>query len=139
MLNLLKWILDELFTILRGCYQLNAALPYGRLFMVHPSLLFLNLLGWYCKHGLSPMCYSKASIEHLSNDHKDCPNQHTRIVISYAIKWGILLPIWQKVNENWSELPNGGKATVEQILAAEEINPKEQHSDSHSLESKYKS
>ena len=44
-----------------------------------------------------------------------------------------------KVNENWSELPNGGKATVEQILAAEEINPKEQHSDSHSLESKYKS
>ena len=26
----------------------------------------------------------------------------------------------------WSEFPNGGKAIVEQILASEEINPKEQ-------------
>ena len=48
----------------------------------------------------------------------------TRIVISYAMKQGILLWIWWKVNGNWdktwSEFPNWGKAFVEQILASEE-------------------
>ena len=48
----------------------------------------------------------------------------TRIVISYAMKQGILLWIWWKVNGNWdktwSEFPNRGKAFVEQILASEE-------------------
>ena len=48
----------------------------------------------------------------------------TRIVISYSIKWGIPLWIWWKVNGNWdttwSEVPNGGKVIVEQILASEE-------------------
>ena len=33
----------------------------------------------------------------------------------------------------WSEFFNGGKATVEQILASEEINPKEQDCANHSL------
>ena len=33
----------------------------------------------------------------------------------------------------WSELPNGGKAIVEQILASEERNPKEQDYENHSL------
>ena len=32
----------------------------------------------------------------------------------------------------WSEFPNGKKAIVEQILASEEINPKEQDCESHS-------
>ena len=32
-----------------------------------------------------------------------------------------------------SDFPNGGKAIVEQILASEEINPKEQDFESHSL------
>ena len=35
----------------------------------------------------------------------------------------------------WSEFPNGGKAIVEQILASEERNPKEQDYENHSLES----
>ena len=48
-----------------------------------------------------------------------------RIVISYAMKPGILLWIWWKVRGNetiWSEFPNGGKAIVEQELASKEIN-----------------
>ena len=31
----------------------------------------------------------------------------------------------------WSEFPNGGKAFVEQILASEEINLKEQNFENH--------
>ena len=41
------------------------------------------------------------------------------------MKWGILFWVWQKSTETettTSELPNGGKAIVEQILATEEIN-----------------
>ena len=34
----------------------------------------------------------------------------------------------------WSEFPNGGKAIVEQILASEEINPKEQDYENLSVE-----
>ena len=34
----------------------------------------------------------------------------------------------------WSEVPIGGKAIVEQILASEEINPKEQHCENHNQE-----
>ena len=33
----------------------------------------------------------------------------------------------------WSEYPNGGKAIVDQILASEERNPKEQDCDNYSL------
>ena len=33
----------------------------------------------------------------------------------------------------WSEFPSGGKAIVEQILASEERNPKEQDYENHSL------
>ena len=36
----------------------------------------------------------------------------------------------------WSEFPNGGKAIVEQILAPEKRNPKEQDCENHSLASK---
>ena len=36
----------------------------------------------------------------------------------------------------WSEFPNGEKAIVEQILASEEINPKEQDYENHSVEFK---
>ena len=39
----------------------------------------------------------------------------------------------------WSEFPNEGKTIVEQILASEEINPKEQDSKSHSLGSEQES
>ena len=62
----------------------------------------------------------------------------TRIVISYSVQWDIPLWIWWKVNGNWdttwSEVPNGGKVIVEQILASEERkNSKEQDYDNHSL------
>ena len=46
----------------------------------------------------------------------------TRIVISYTIKWGILFWVyWKMVTETttWSELPNGRKVIVDQILASE--------------------
>ena len=46
-----------------------------------------------------------------------------RTVVSYAMKRGILFWIWLETEtKTWSEFPNGGKATVEQILALEEIN-----------------
>ena len=32
----------------------------------------------------------------------------------------------------WSEFPDGGKAIVEQVLASEERNPKEQYYENHS-------
>ena len=38
----------------------------------------------------------------------------------------------QAKTTKWSEFPNGGKAIVEQILASEEINPKEQDCENHS-------
>ena len=46
------------------------------------------------------------------------------------MKQGILFWVWQEVNEIWDKnmirISNGVKATVEQILASEEISPKEQ-------------
>ena len=45
----------------------------------------------------------------------------TKIVISYAMKQGIPLWIWWKVNENWdNNFPK--KAIAEQMLASKEIN-----------------
>ena len=56
---------------------------------------------------------------------KDIPIS-MRIVISYTLKEDIPFWDWRKVMETetttWSEFPNGRKATVEQILASEEIN-----------------
>ena len=50
----------------------------------------------------------------------------TRIVISYAMKWGIRYELVGKSMETetttCSEFPNGGEAIVEQILASEERN-----------------
>ena len=49
-----------------------------------------------------------------------------RIVISYTMKWDIPFWVWQNINGNWeikwSQFPNGGKATAEQILASEDRN-----------------
>ena len=49
-----------------------------------------------------------------------------RIVISYAMKKGILFWVFAKSMETetttWLEFPTGGKATVKQILVSEEIN-----------------
>ena len=53
------------------------------------------------------------------------------------MKWGIPSEFDGKSMETettWSEFPNGGKAIVEQILASEEINPKEQDYENLSVE-----
>ena len=41
--------------------------------------------------------------------------------------------------KTWSEFPNGGKAIVEQILASQERNPKEQDCESPYQGSRYES
>ena len=52
--------------------------------------------------------------------------------MNYAIKWGIHVDGNSLETEiTTSEFPIG-KASVEQILASEEINPKEQDHESHS-------
>ena len=79
-------------------------------------------------------------MEHLSNDQKDCPNQHEN---SHKNKKSDFYELQQQYKQlkimemseawpdifydgnsmetetTWSELPNGGKAIVEQILASE--------------------
>ena len=49
-----------------------------------------------------------------------------RIVISYAVEWGILFWVLREVNGNWDNgmirISNGWKVIVEQTLASEEIN-----------------
>ena len=50
----------------------------------------------------------------------------TRIVLSYAMEWGISFWVWWKSMETetatLSEFLNGRKAIVEQVLALEEMN-----------------
>ena len=59
--------------------------------------------------------------------------------MNYAIKWGIHVDGNSLETEiTTSEFPIG-KASVEQILASEEINPKEQDHESHSQGSKQES
>ena len=76
-------------------------------------------------------------MEHLSNGHEDNPNQHenshrlhneTRhtVVNLMESQW----KLGQQPDQNFL---NGGKAIVEQILASEERNPKEQDYENHSL------
>ena len=62
-------------------------------------------------------------MKHLSNDHKECFNQHKN---SHKLFNKIGHPVvnlmenqW-KLRQIWSEVPNGGEVTVEQILASEE-------------------
>ena len=78
-------------------------------------------------------------MEHLSNDHKDHPNQHENIQKQWdetrhpVVKFGKSM---ETETTMWSEFPNGSKVIVEQILMSEEINLKEQHCENHSLGSK---
>ena len=56
------------------------------------------------------------------------------------MKQGILFCVWQEVRGNWDKnmirISQWMKNIIEQILASEEINPKEQDSESHIKESK---
>ena len=75
-------------------------------------------------------------LEHISNSQKTVPISK-RIVITYAMKQGILFLVWWKSMETktttWSEFPNGRKDIVEKILASEECNKsKEQDCEGHS-------
>ena len=60
-------------------------------------------------------------MRHLSDDHKDCPNQHGNGHKLFNEKGH---PLWKKSIETeattWSEFSNGRKATVEQILGSQE-------------------
>ena len=61
-------------------------------------------------------------MDHVSNDHKDQANQHENSHKPHN-EMGILVDFTGKSMETetiaWSEFPNRGKATVEQILASE--------------------
>ena len=74
-------------------------------------------------------------MEHLSNDHEDCPNQHENIHKPHD-KMGHPAVIFTenlwKQTTRWSEFPNGKKAIVEQILPSEGRNSKEQDFESQS-------
>ena len=64
-------------------------------------------------------------MEHISNDHKDHPNQHKnshKPCDETGIPDLSLLESKWKLIITWSECPNERKAIVEQILASEEIN-----------------
>ena len=65
-------------------------------------------------------------MEHLSNDHKDRPNQHNNSHKLCDEEGYLVLSLtksqWKLKKKTLSEFPNGGKAIVEQILASEEIN-----------------
>ena len=64
-------------------------------------------------------------MEHLSNDHKNHPNQHKN---SHKLHDETGHAVWcfgksmETETSTWSEFPNGMKVIVEQILASKEIN-----------------
>ena len=65
-------------------------------------------------------------MEHCSNDHEDCPNQHKN---SHKLCNETRYPVVNMMESQWKlrkqhdqDFPNGGKAIVEQILASEERN-----------------
>ena len=70
-------------------------------------------------------------MEHLSNDHENHPNQHKDShklrnkmghPIVNLIEKQFVMKSMETETPTWSELPNGGKAIVEQILVSEERN-----------------
>ena len=73
-------------------------------------------------------------MKHLSNDHKEHSNQHKNGHMVCSETGHPVLSLLETETETTlrSEFPNGGKAIVEQILASEEINPKEQGCENHS-------
>ena len=56
-------------------------------------------------------------MEHLSNDHEDCLNQHKN---SHKLCDEMGHPVVNLMESQWKA--NGGKAIVEQMLASEERN-----------------
>ena len=64
-------------------------------------------------------------MEHLSTDHKDHPNQHKNSHKLYgktASPFEFIGKSMETETTTRSEFPNGGKATVEQILVSGEGN-----------------
>ena len=62
-------------------------------------------------------------MEHLSNDHEVHPTLH-EIIINCTMKRDIRIEFERRAMETetktWSDSPNGGKTTMEQILTSEE-------------------
>ena len=61
-------------------------------------------------------------MEHLSNDHEERPNQHKLCDETGASCCEFDEKSMETETKKWSKFLNGGKAIVEQILAAEEKN-----------------
>ena len=61
-------------------------------------------------------------MEHLSNDHENHPNQQENSNKALNESWYPDLSLLETEIATSSELPNGWKAIVEQILAPEERN-----------------
>ena len=65
-----------------------------------------------------------------------------RIAISYAMKWGIIFWVWQKVNENWDNNKiriSHWRESHGRTIKSVERNPKEQDCESHSQRSQLRS
>ena len=75
-------------------------------------------------------------MEHLSNDHEDCPNQHKNSLKLCSEMEHPVVSLTKSQcklrKQHDQNFPNGKKATAEQILASEERNPNEQIFESHS-------
>ena len=62
-------------------------------------------------------------MEHLSNDHKECPNKHKdshKLFNKIGHPVVNLMESQWKLRHNMIRIPNGGKIIVEQIIASEE-------------------
>ena len=75
-------------------------------------------------------------MEYLSNDHENHPNQHEnshKLCNETGTRFEFIGESME-TETTTLEYPNRGKAIAEQLLASEEINPKELHCESHSQE-----
>ena len=95
-----RWIRLDLIFSMRDIYINSNLNPLTKFTSSSRSTKFKDILPW----NISQMITKTIPIS-------------TRIVITYAMKRGIPLWIWWKVNGNWAikwwEFPNGGKAIVE--------------------------
>ena len=75
-------------------------------------------------------------MEHLSNDHKDNPNQQENTHKPYNEMGYPVLSLlesqWKLRQQQDQNFPMEAKPLKKKILASEEINPKEQNCESHS-------
>ena len=104
-----RWVRLDLILTMRDIYINSNLNPLTKFTSSSRSTKLKDILPW----NISQMIMKTIPIS-------------TRIVISYAMKWGIPFEFIGKLMETetiiWSEFPNGGKTIVEQMLASKEIN-----------------